>query len=263
MKAALSKLRRELRLLKREGQHLMKDCGIGEAFISALEGLRPKSCVEIGAGLGFLTRFIRRSCSNVIAVELDLRLLPYLKGYVSDLLNVHIVGGDGLHIISGGHLCDTIVSNTPYKITGPLIAGIVKSAAKAAAIMVQQEVADRLTSPPGDRKYGRLTAFVNSFMSVERVRTFPPESFFPRPKVNSTLIVLKRFREWSPSMLGYERFLRDLFTQRRKVLGKVLRETFHCVKTDVADDIRKLRVYQLSPPQLLKIYDDLLRSGKC
>ncbi len=265
LRGALHELKSEVQLMKKESQHVMKDCRLGIHFASVLMNAGSENCIEIGAGFGFLTRFIAKACKNVVAVEVDLRLLPHLKRYVKDLPNVDVVGGDGLYTLAGGHLCDTVVSNTPYKVTGPIIAKIVKSNAEFAVLTVQKEVAERLTSSPGMRRYGRLTAFVKSFMSVKKIATFPPSSFFPKPQVNSTLIVLRRVRRWNSALTGYEVFLQKIFNQKRKILRKVLKNMATDRYKIVGNDILMLRIYQLSPVQLWRIYElikDSLTSGK-
>ncbi len=257
------KMKKELRnisrllLTKKLSQHLMKDCRIGYSFLEALGTIRSTCLIEIGSGTGFLTRFISRVTKQVIAVEFDLRLIPYLRNYLRDLPNVHIVVGDGKNLINSCR-CDTLVSNTPYHISTPLLINFVKSNLKHAVLMLQKEITDRLMSSPGSREYSRITAFVNTFVTVNRVRDFPSSSFIPEPKVNSSLVVLARKRAWDCSWLLYEDMLRHIFTQRRKLAKKVFRNYLRKLKTTVSEErldfLGSKRVFELSIEDLLNLH---------
>jgi len=256
MKQELKKISKLL-LAKKLSQHLMRDCRIGYFFAEALESIRSNCVIEIGSGTGFLTRFISRATKQVITVELDLRLIPYLRNYLRDLPNVHIVMGDGKELLSSCR-CGALVSNTPYHISSPLLINFVKSNLRYAVLTLQKEVAERLMSSPGSHGYGRITAFVNTFVTVTKIRDFPSSSFIPEPKVDSSLVVLIRKRAWDHSWLSYEDMLRYIFTQRRKLARKVIRDYLRMLKVTVPEEelgfLGSKRVYELSVDDLLKLH---------
>ena len=253
------KLQRISRFLpyKRFGQYFIRDCSIGYLFAKVLADLNSCCVIEVGSGLGFLTRFISRVTKQVISVELDLRLIPHLREYLRDLENVHVVAADGSKILNSCR-CDTLVSNTPYYISSLLLINFVKSDLRHAVLMLQREVADRLISQPGERIYGRISAFLSTFASVKKIKDFPPDSFFPTPKVSSSLVSLTRKRRWDDSWLAYEDILRYIFTQRRKLVEKVFRhyinqKGIHLPKSDISF-ISGKRVYELSINELIQLY---------
>ncbi len=247
----------ELTLVKKLSQRLMRDCNIGYSFAEAVAGLGSNNVIEVGSGIGFLTRFISRAVKQVIAVELDLRFIPYLKRYLRDLQNVYVVAGDGEVLLNGCRL-DTLVSNTPYHISGPLLADFVKSNLKFAVLMLQKEVAERLISKPGEHGYSRITAFLNTFTSISRIKEFPPSSFFPEPKVNSTLVVIVKKKYWNASWRTYEDMLRFIFTQRRKLAKKVFKTYIKGLKISVLEEelnfLNNKRVFELSTDELIQVH---------
>ncbi len=248
---------REVRLSKRHGQHLTRDCSIGYTFSKVLKEIGALNCLEIGAGPGILTLFLASTVKQLIAVELDLKLLRYLEHYTKHLYNVHPVGGDGISIMNSSIRLDTVASNTPYYITAPLVITFIKSPLKKAVLMLQKEVAERLISPAGTRKYGRITAFVNTFAEVKKIADFSPISFTPQPEVGSSLVVILKRLQWNEEFSLYEEMLRFLFTQRRKVASKVFNNFLKRQGLKEVDlkFLRGRRVYQLNVDDLLRLYE--------
>lgn len=266
LKRAVRELSRSVWLTKRLGQHIMVDCRIGYEFARTVMELNPQVVFEFGAGAGLLTRFVARAASHVVAVEIDARLTDILHMNTRDLVNVYPIMSDGLSLIERGVVrADVLVSNTPYILSSSLLISFIKSKMRAAVLMLQKEVADRLLSDPGNRSYGRLTAIVQTFAKVRKIADFPPSSFFPEPEVSSSLVAIERTREWREEWKNYEDLVRCLFNQKRKLAYKVLKscvETLGDVNKVIPEWTRKKRVIELSVDDLLELYMTVFRGAR-
>ncbi len=242
---------RGLRLRKRLGQHIMRECRVGADFMRVIMGLAPEAVVEVGPGPGTLTLFIVRSCERVLSIEIDSSFTPYLARLASRY-PLEVVLGDAIDLIPSVRGVDVLASNTPYNISSQLIVAFVKNPSLRAAVMtLQRDLVDRLLAPPGSRRYGRIAAFARAFATIEKVADYPPSYFIPEPEVWSSLVVLKKVVEWSDEWATYENMLRCLFNQRRRVLRTVARRCGLVVPTDLANK----RVYELGPENFVRIYE--------
>lgn len=227
--------RRGLRPRPSRGQNFLIDGNILRKVIEAAE-LRPEEGVlEIGPGLGALTRELARRARKVLAVEIDPGLYAALvEETVADLPNVRVLHADFLELDlpaivpaelgPGKH---PVVANIPYSITSPVLVRLLEHHAlfDRIVLMVQKEVADRLTARPGTPDYGALTLFVQLYAEARRIATVPATAFFPPPAVDSAIVRLDvlpapRFPDVPP-----ERFLavvQAAFRQRRKTLANAL-----------------------------------------
>jgi len=252
----LSQRARELKMVKKLGQHILVDCNLAVEVLTKLINIcQHTTCYvyELGSGLGSLTLFLEKSSGYVIASEIDLKFLDYLRSTFSSSL-VDIVASDGVPLIGSLRDSCVVVSNTPYVISSRIIASLVKSPVKAAILVLQDDVAKKIASSPGSRSYGRITAFTRTFMDVDLGGKYPPSSFRPRPKVWSTVVVLRRKRLWSEELIGYEEFLKCLFNQRRRSLRKRLRECVGNVPEDIPHD---MRVFSADPDYLFHVYNEV------
>lgn len=201
--------------------------------------------IEIGVGLGFLTRELAARAGRVLAVEIDERLMELTRAELAASTNIEWVLGDALGgpgrtlrpeigaaaaatAAAGGAVL--VVANLPYSISGPLLAELVALEAlpTRALLLVQKEMAQRAAAPCGHADYGGLSAVVQAAFHGRLLRLVPPQVFRPRPKVMSGLLALAA-REEGPLLgsTGAERrefaaFVRQLFQQRRKVLRTTL-----------------------------------------
>ena len=182
-----------------------------------------------------MTAFLSESAGEVIAVEIDKKLIPVLEESVGQRENVRIINSDILKTDIGELLrgreqggCIRVVANLPYYITTPVIMGLMESKAliDSMTVMVQKEVADRMLSLPGKKTYGALTLAVSYHTEAKAVMEVPPECFIPRPKVSSTVMHLK-VRKEPPVRVSDEKLLFDIirasFNQRRKTLANGLK----------------------------------------
>ncbi|MEM2006502.1 MAG: 16S rRNA (adenine(1518)-N(6)/adenine(1519)-N(6))-dimethyltransferase RsmA [Sulfolobales archaeon] len=254
------KIAREFRLHKKLGQHIMVDCNLALEVLEKLEEVCPtRECYlyELGSGLGSLTLFLKSYFDYVVSSEIDARFVNYLKKrFTSDLIDV--VASDGIPLISALRKSCILVSNTPYVVSSKIVVALVKSSIKSAVLVLQEDVARKLAADPGASNYGRITAFTQTFMNVELGGSYPPNSFKPKPKVWSTVVVLKRKREWSESLRGYEEFLKCLFNQRKRVLAKRIKE---CLGVVPSSDLLRMRVFNAGPEYLFQLYTTIISKG--
>ncbi|MEM1622597.1 MAG: 16S rRNA (adenine(1518)-N(6)/adenine(1519)-N(6))-dimethyltransferase RsmA [Sulfolobales archaeon] len=249
----LLKLAKGFKPSKKLGQHFLVDCNLALEVLGKLEEICPKRecCVyELGSGLGSLTLFLKSRFDYVMCSEIDVRFADYLKKKFADDL-IDVVASDGIPLISALRENCILVSNTPYVVSSQIVVATVKSGVKSAVLVLQEEVARKLAAKPGAPNYGRITAFTQTFMSVELGGSYPPESFRPKPMVWSTVVVLKRRREWNETMRGYEEFLKCLFNQRKRVLARRLKE---CLGIAPSNELSKMRVFNAGPEHLFQLY---------
>lgn len=224
-----------LRLKKSLGQHFLTDPRILDQMIEAA-GLDPEAGVlEIGPGIGALTERLAMAAGQVVAVELDDRLIPVLSSLFSEQPHVHILHGDVMNLdltrLLRDYLGDchriSVVANLPYYVTTPILMRLLeeKLPLDRIVIMIQKEVAERLTASPGSKAYGSITVAARYYAETEWVTKVPAHVFVPRPQVDSAVIQLK-IREQPPVEVRDEallfRVIRAAFGQRRKTLLNAL-----------------------------------------
>lgn len=226
---------RGLRLKKSLGQHFLTDRRILDQMMEAA-GLGPEAGVlEIGPGIGALTERLAMAAGQVVAVELDDRLIPVLNSLFSGQPHVHIVHGDVMSLdlsrLLRDHLgnCNPIcaVANLPYYVTSPILMRLLeeKLPLDRIVIMIQKEVAERLTASPGSKAYGSITVATRYYAETEWVTRVPAHVFVPQPQVDSAVIRLN-IRQRPPVEVRDEallfRVIRASFGQRRKTLLNAL-----------------------------------------
>jgi 16S rRNA (adenine1518-N6/adenine1519-N6)-dimethyltransferase len=189
--------------------------------------------VEVGSGLGTLTRALAATAGRVVALEVDAGLLPVLGYTVGALANVRIVLADVRRTsLSGlareeGATRFKVVANLPYYLTSAFLRQLLtrEPGFTLAVLTVQREVAERLLAVPGSKAYGLLTVAVSYFAEVRRIAEVGREKFWPRPEVDSTVVRLVR-RSQPPVEVGDEEFFFGLvragFGRRRKILLNAL-----------------------------------------
>ncbi len=242
MPPSLSDPRALRELLQRHGLRLSK--GLGQNFL-----INPSVCprmaaacgaegcagvLEVGPGVGVLTRELSSTAKKVVSVELDHRLLPVLEETLSDCTNVEIVQGDILKLdlhrlieekLSGGPVC--VCANLPYYITSPVIMALLEGGLPltAVTVMVQKEAAARLCAPPGVRECGAVSVSVHYRSRPQVLFQVGRGSFMPPPNVDSSVIRFDMLPE-PPVRVRNEDILfkvaRGAFAQRRKTAANSL-----------------------------------------
>lgn len=210
------------------GQNFLTDDGVIEKIISASVQDAEIPVVEIGPGLGVLTRRLAQEAQKVWAIELDrgkVELLNReLKGLPIEILNRDALELD-LHEI-WGEKKGVLVGNLPYYITSPLLMHFLeqKESLYSMVVMVQKEVADRMLAKPGGRDYGVLSIAVQLSAQVEKVIEVPPKAFWPAPKVTSAVVRLnlRSYPGFTVKENDFFRVVKASFSQRRKTIGNSL-----------------------------------------
>jgi 16S rRNA (adenine1518-N6/adenine1519-N6)-dimethyltransferase len=212
---------RKLNLKPRDklGQHFLVDPYGVSLFLNALARWEHRDMVEIGPGLGVLTRYASLIASRVVAVELDPLLASHLASMALD--NVLVVRGDGLkHVTSLG--VSIVYSNTPYSISSKLIALIARNNRVTYSLLgVQLELAKRMIAKPGEDDYGRLTLLANRYFHVKLLGVIPRSSYYPEPEVSGAVIELWRKRSWVEGDELFESLTRCLFSGRNRMAYKM------------------------------------------
>ncbi|HIQ03596.1 MAG TPA: ribosomal RNA small subunit methyltransferase A [Desulfurococcales archaeon] len=210
---------------KKLSQHFVVDPNIIWEFLKYSRPLHGRIVLEIGAGIGTITRYLALEAEKVIAVEIDKRLVNVLRNELSSYSNIEIVQQDILEY--NPRRIDIIISNTPYHISTPLLFKLHEFTFEKAILMLQSDVVKRITAERGSPNYGRLTITVKMLYDVSVKKTYPPKSFYPPPEVESTMIVLKPKKLNSKSKLKYNilsELTRYLFSQRNKLTYKPLKK---------------------------------------
>ena len=204
------------------------------ADIANAAGLEPGSPVlEIGPGIGTLTQALAETGAAVTAVELDTRLLPVLDKTLEHYPNVRIVHGDIMKIDieeTMGHRPFTVCANLPYYITTPIIMKLLeqKLPIERIVVMVQKEVAERMTARPGSKIYGALSVSVQYYTEPEILFEIPPRAFMPAPEVTSAVVTMDVRKQLPVTVLEEKRFfqvVKAAFSQRRKTFSNTLKGT--------------------------------------
>jgi 16S rRNA (adenine1518-N6/adenine1519-N6)-dimethyltransferase len=227
----------QVRLRRSQGQSFLVDDAVLASIARIAGADRPDTIIEIGAGLGTLTRWLADSARRVIALERDAHLVSILRSLLPPPTNIELVEGDALEVDFGelGGVSRTprpsIAGNLPYSITSPLLFHLLEQRDRIGptTIMVQREVADRLIAEPGSKDYGSLSIMLQLWAEISAELEVPPESFIPRPRVYSTVLRidwLARPRVPIDDPRHFERVVRAGFSRRRKTLRNALSSTF-------------------------------------
>ena len=222
---------------KRFGQNFLIDTHVLEKIIDASQITKDDFVLEIGPGIGTMTQYLAEAAREVVAVEIDTKLIPILEDTLKEYDNVTVLNEDILKVDirklaeekNGGRPIK-VVANLPYYITTPIIMGLFESHVPidSITVMVQKEVADRMQVGPGTKDYGALSLAVQYYAAPEIVAIVPPNCFMPRPKVGSAVIRLTRHKE-PPVQVEDEklmfRIIRASFNQRRKTLANGLKNS--------------------------------------
>jgi len=218
---------------KRLGQNFLQDPFALESIASAAQIQSTDTVLEIGPGLGSLTRYLAASAKQVIAVELDRDLLIPLRAVIAPYQNVQVIHGDILKLSPQKLITEKdyiVAANIPYYITSAVIRHLLESDAKPRRIVltVQREVAERICAKPGDMSL--LALSVQVYGNPRIVARIPAEAFFPAPKVDSAVLSVEIYPEplIKPELIeSFFKMIKAGFSQKRKTLRNSLSSGLH------------------------------------
>lgn len=210
---------------KRLGQNFLIDKNIRDKIVDALSLEGDETLVEIGAGFGVMTMALAERCGRLVAVEKDPRVLEIMGPFFAQKNNIHTLHADFLDVdicaLAGENGRVTVFGNIPYYISTPVIEKVIsqRRCVDSACIMIQEELADRIVSPPGSREYGSISCFVQFYTRPRKLFKIRKNSFYPKPQVDSCMLKLEILA--SPSVaVRDEKLMFDVihkaFSQRRK-----------------------------------------------
>ncbi|NJE03152.1 16S rRNA (adenine(1518)-N(6)/adenine(1519)-N(6))-dimethyltransferase RsmA [Thermococcus sp. MV11] len=232
-------------------------------------GLNERDVVlEVGPGLGVLTDALARRAGKVYAIEKDHRLVEILQSEY-EWGNVEIIEGDALRVEFPRF--NKIVSNLPYQISSPITFRFLKYDFERAVLIYQLEFAQRMVAEPGDKNYSRLSLMVRAKAYAELVERIGRGAFWPKPKVDSAVVVLEPKPPGERVELN-ENLVKALFQHRRSTVPAALKKSHHMLGLS-REDFRKVRsvlssmphsdrrVFQLAPEDVLEIQEYLESVG--
>jgi 16S rRNA (adenine1518-N6/adenine1519-N6)-dimethyltransferase len=232
------------------GQNFLTDLGAAQRVVEALGDVSNRTVIEIGPGRGVLTDMLVERAKHVIGIELDRVMAAQLRMRYATKPNVEIlesdfVAADFTSMVGRrpGPLHDLrptqpetvdVIGNLPYYITSDIVLRILElhQNIERTVIMVQREVADRISAEPGSRDYGLLSATVQLFARVDKLFTLPPSAFSPPPQVHSSAVRLTmapRLKELQVEEGPFIAFLKLAFGHKRKTLLNNLRGQYEDV----------------------------------
>lgn len=225
--------RHDIKAQKKYGQNFLTDDGVLDEIVEAAGVCDRDHIVEIGPGLGALTKRLAEKASHVTAVEIDPRMIPVLDEVLEGFDNTKVICADVLKT-DMKEIAETypgedvkVVANLPYYITTPIVTSLLESGIryKSITVMVQTEVAERMQTGPGSKEYGALSLAVQYYSKPEIMIDVPPECFYPMPGVGSSVIKLDLYEEPPVKVSDPEfmfRIIKASFMQRRKTLQNAL-----------------------------------------
>ena len=261
------------------GQNFLLDPSLHRWIAEQAAPTSTDLAVEIGVGLGFLTRELAQRAGKVLGIEIDPRLFEMASNDLADLCNVELVAGDALggaerslhpriaaaaaEMPPGGRFL--LIANLPYAISGPLLAEVVAlpELPERAVLLVQKEMAQRVAAGVGGADFGGLGVVVQAAFTAKVLRDVPPQVFRPRPKVTSAVLQLDRRADLDPALTtgaarrDFSRFVRRLFQQRRKVLRHTLPAALAVVGREgssLAPELLLRRAEELQPAEIVALW---------
>lgn len=223
-----------LYLNKNRGQCFLIDRNIATFIVDSIKPSETDSILEIGPGLGTLTDFIAQKAGKLFIIEHDKKFFEFQKEHFEGNSKIEVIHADALKC--DWPIVNKIISNVPYQISGPLFAKIAKSEFEKGVFMVQKEFADRLTAQSNTNNYGRLSVIYSLLFEVKILKQVSNAVFFPKPKVQSTIISVE------PKMLEPDKkskikanldslfyFLQIIFPYKNKILRRAILESIKAI----------------------------------
>jgi len=242
---------------KKYGQNFLIDPFVIKNIVDLINPQEEDKILEIGPGLGSITFPILDKIKKIDVIEIDLDMVTFLSNSkYSKKINIHT--NDILKIEDNFfENFDKIIGNLPYYISSEILIKIcnINKKNKKIYFMLQKEVAERISSPPGNKIYGRLSIIIQYFYDVEKLFDVAPNSFNPPPKINSSIVELipkKEFKEKILNFVNFEKITKLAFGQKRKTIKNNFREVLS------EADFEILNINPQNRPETLGV-DDFVR----
>lgn len=265
------------------GQNFLTDTNILQKIVDTAEIDRNVNVIEIGPGIGALTEFLAENAAEVMAFEIDERLVPILEDTLRDHDNIKVINEDVLKAdlqtrvkeFKNPNLPIKVVANLPYYVTTPILMHLIESKIPFAefVVMMQKEVADRISAEPNTKAYGSLSIAVQYYMTAKVAFVVPRTVFVPAPNVDSAILKMKRREQPLVEVKDEDFFFRVSkisFVHRRKTLWNNLTSHFgksEEVKTKLEQALGNanikpsIRGEALSIPDFARLSDALSEAG--
>ena len=265
------------------GQNFLTDTNILQKIVDTAEIDKNVNVIEIGPGIGALTEFLAENAAEVLAFEIDERLVPILEDTLCDHDNIKVINEDVLKAdlqtrvkeFKNPNLPIKVVANLPYYITTPILMHLIESKIPFAefVVMMQKEVADRISAEPNTKAYGSLSIAVQYYMTAKVAFIVPRTVFVPAPNVDSAILKMTRREQPLVEVKDDDFFFRvskASFVHRRKTLWNNLTSHFgksEEVKTKLEQALENanikpsIRGEALSIPDFARLSDALSEAG--
>lgn len=243
---------------KKFGQNFLKDSSIIHAIIQSIQPLQNDLLVEIGPGLGALTKPLLEKTKHLFAIELDRDIVNWIQNQYSKN-NITIFNEDVLNF--NFHQFDKkirIVGNLPYNISTPILFKCIEDIKIITDLhfMLQKEVVDRMIAAPSSSEYGRLSVMLQYYFAMEHLVHVPKESFDPEPKVESSFVRLIPYDNYpfvANNIDQFGKIVKEAFSQRRKTIRNTLKNFMGANDFENIDINPQLRAENLSVSDFVKI----------
>lgn len=256
------------------GQNFLIDDNVIDRILAGARLSKGDRIIEVGPGIGTLTREMGKVAEQVVAIEIDKTLIPILRETLSDLENVEVINQDILKVnveelvkekLNGGPV--KLVANLPYYITTPIVMKFLEENIPVTdiVVMVQKEVADRMNAGPGTKDYGALSVAVQYYCETEIVAKAPRHMFIPQPNVDSTVIGLHVRPERKYHVDSEEIFFKTVkaaFGQRRKTLLNALGGLGFLSKEEIKEVLQEANIDEKRRGETLSIEEFAVLSNK-
>ena len=243
---------------KKFGQNFLKDSSIIHAIIQSIQPLQDDLLVEVGPGLGALTKPLLEKTKHLFAIELDRDIVNWMQNQYSKN-NITIFNEDVLNF--NFHQFDKkirIVGNLPYNISTPILFKCIEDIKIITDLhfMLQKEVVDRMIAAPSSSEYGRLSVMLQYYFALEHLVHVPKESFDPEPKVESSFVRLIPYDHYpfvANNIDQFGKIVKEAFSQRRKTIRNTLKNFMNANDFENIDINPQLRAENLSVSDFVKI----------
>lgn len=266
---------------KKYGQNFLIDGNIVSNIVKNAGITKEDTVLEIGPGIGTMTQVLCEQAKNVIAVEIDKRLIDVLTFTLRDYDNVTVINSDILkcnieelcrQYSSNGRL--KVVANLPYYITTPIIMELLEknnnSVIESITVMIQKEVAERLGAEPGNKDYGAITLSINYYSDANIVMTVPASCFMPRPNVDSAVIRMDIYDKppvATKDEVKMFKVIKAAFSQRRKTLVNSVSSSMDIAKETILKSLNEMGLSEsvrgetLSLEQFAELSDRIIENS--